>query len=168
MNGFTDFSSFHSFTHFAPVEHWSYDNEQIKTQGGRIETQADRGEKKATSDEADACCYADHKEGNGKRRAREKQGRQKKYVRQIELNPPLSGRVMDGPAGAVKGSELHGTPRRRIRRKRRRRVQNPTGIHLLNLLISDAALSQRDSAPFITFTVCVCVGGLFEQKQILS
>lgn len=32
-----------------------------------------------------------------------------------------------------------------------------TGIHLLNLLISDASLSQHDSASFITFRVCMCV-----------
>lgn len=44
--------------------------------------QAERGKKKATSDKADACCYADHEEGLGKRRAREKQGkRRSKYAR---------------------------------------------------------------------------------------
>ena len=42
-----------------------------------------------------------------------------------------------------------------------KKKKNGTGIHLLNLLISDATLSQRDSASFITFRlcmfVCVCV-----------
>lgn len=76
----------------------------------------------AFSDEPDACCYADHREGNGKRRESER-GRgsvehrdegEAKYGRQLELNPPLSGQGDRQANGRCERSRMPWNASRRI------------------------------------------------------
>lgn len=142
------------------------------SRGGRAEKTLGEGvratDHSPSSDEPDACCYADHREGNGKRRQREKEreGREAKYGRQLELNPPLPGQGGRRASGRCDRSRMPRNASRRIREGGSLALSvgvQGTGIHLLHLLISDPSLSQHDSASFITFRerVCVCVYSWF-------
>lgn len=90
--------------------------------------------------------------------------------RRVELNARLSGQGDRQASGRCERSGMPWNASRRIRgEKSLIPSKKRTGIHLLNLLISDASLSQHDSASFITFRLCVCAHLLLvEQKQILS
>lgn len=117
----------------------------------------------AFSDEPDACCYADHREGNGKRRERESRvetsrGGKVWTPAWIEFSSLRSG-WSTGERSLWKEQNAMECLEEDQGRKKARSWGGGKGpiFTFLTLLISDASLSQHDSASFITFRVCLCV-----------
>lgn len=123
-----------------------------------MKRESEKTQHSAISDEPDACCYADHRELNGERRARRRGGEVWTPV-WIESSTHRSGR-------STRRCERSWLPWKKEKKKKPWSNENSTGIPS-DLLILEAWLSQRDSASFITFSVSMCMCAIEQRNSLL-